>query len=211
MDPRAAAEKVKQYPGLIVGIKTAHFGLPGWAAVERAIEAGRLANVPVMLDSHIYSNSGRDTRRKVLELMRPGDIHTHSYNDQQLELIDRFSGKVQPWMIAARKRGVLFDLGHGGGSFLWPVARAAISQGFAVDTISTDLHPGSVLSLKVNMADCISKLINLGMPLAEAIQRATVNPAKAIRKYPELGTLGEGRAADIAAWQMQEGAFAFID
>ncbi|HUQ92239.1 MAG TPA: amidohydrolase family protein [Bryobacteraceae bacterium] len=211
MDPRAAADKVKQYPGLIVGIKTAHFGLPGWAAVERAIEAGRLANVPVMLDSHIYSNSGRDTRRKVLEMMRPGDIHTHSYNDQQLELIDRFSGKVQPWMIEARKRGVLFDLGHGGGSFLWPVARAAISQGFPVDTISTDLHPGSVLSLKVNMADCISKLMSLGMPLGDAVRRATVNPAKAIRKYPELGTLSVGGVADIAVWQVREGAFAFVD
>ncbi len=211
MDPQAAARKVKQYPSLIVGIKTAHFGLPGWAAVERAIEAGRLAGVPVMLDSSVYSNSGRDTRHKVLELMRPGDIHTHSYNDHQVELVNRFSGKVQPWMWEARKRGVLFDLGHGGGSFIWPVAKAAMSGGFPVDTISTDLHPGSVLSLKVNMADCISKLMCLGMPLQDAITRSTVNPAKAIRRFPEAGTLSVGRTADIAVFRLEEGAFAFID
>jgi dihydroorotase len=210
MAPDPAAAKVRQYPSIIVGIKTAHFGLRGWDAVENAIKAGRLANVPVMLDSHIYSNSGRDTRTK-LEMMRPGDIHTHSYNDQQLELVDRFTGKVQPWMLEARKRGVLFDLGHGGGSFLWPVARAAISQGFPVDTISTDLHPGSILTLKVNMPDCISKLMNLGMTLPDAIARSTVNPAKAIHKYPELGTLGVGRVADVAVFRLQQGAFVFID
>lgn len=211
MDPQAAARKVKQYPSLLVGIKTAHFALPGWAAVERAIEAGKLAGVPVMLDSSVYSNSGRDTRRKVLELMRPGDIHTHSYNDHQVELVDRFTGKVQPWMWEARKRGVVFDLGHGGGSFIWPVAKAAMAGGFPVDTISTDLHPGSVLSLKVNMADCISKLMCLGMPLQDAITRATVNPAKTIRRFPELGTLSVGRTADVAVFRLEDGAFAFID
>jgi dihydroorotase len=211
MDPQAAARKVKQYPALLVGIKTAHFALPGWTAVERAIEAGNLAGVPVMLDSSVYSNSGRDTRHKVLELMRPGDIHTHSYNDHQVELVDRFSGKVQPWMWEARKRGVLFDLGHGGGSFLWPVAKAAMSGGFPVDTISTDLHPGSVLNLKVNMADCISKLICLGMPLQDAIARSTVNPAKAIHRFPELGTLSVGQTADVAVFRLEEGAFAFLD
>lgn len=211
MDPQKAAEKVRQHPAILVGIKTAHFHPYGWAAVERAIEAGRLAKVPVMIDSHIYSNSGRETRKKVLELMRPGDIHTHTYNDQQLELVDRFTGQVQPWMWEARKRGVLFDLGHGGGSFLWPVAKAAMAGGFPPDTISTDLHPGSVLTLKVNMADCISKLLSLGMPLPEAIARATVNPAKAIGRYPELGTLGAGRAADVAVWRLQEGSFVYVD
>jgi dihydroorotase len=211
MDPTATAAMARRYPGVIVGIKTAHFALPGWAAVQRAVEAGRLANLPVMLDSHVLSNSGRDTRTKVLELMRPGDIHTHTYNDHQLELVDRFTGKVQPWMWEARKRGVLFDLGHGGGSFLWPVARASMREGFPPDTISTDLHPGSILTLQVNMANCISKLLALGMSLPDAIQRATVNPARALRQFPELGTLGTGRTADIAVFRLQKGVFAFID
>jgi predicted amidohydrolase len=211
MDPQATAAKIKQHPDLLVGVKTAHFGLPGWAAVERAVQAGRLANTPVMLDSHIYSNSGRNTREKVMNLMRPGDIHTHTYNDQQLELLNRFTRKVQPWMWEARARGVRFDLGHGGGSFLWPVARAAISQGFPPDTISTDLHPGSILTLQVNMPNAMSKLINLGMTVQDAVLRATVNPAKAIGRFPALATLGEGRTADVAAFELRTGVFAFID
>ena len=211
MDPRATARKIGQHPDILVGVKTAHFGGVGWTAVERALEAGRLADKPVMLDSHIYSNSGRNTEHKLLRLMRPGDLHTHTYNDQQLELVDRFTGKVQPWMLAARQRGVLFDLGHGGGSFLWPVARAAIAGGFPVDTISTDLHTGSILLLQVNMANAISKLMALGMPLPDAILRSTLNPAKAIHRFPELGTLGKGQGADVAVFELREGVFAYVD
>lgn len=211
MDPAATAAKIKQYPDILVGVKTAHFSLPGWAAVERAIEAGRIADRPVMLDSSIYSNSGRNTRDKVLKLMRPGDIHTHMYNDHQLEILDRFTNKVQPWMWEARKRGVLFDLGHGAGGFLWPVAHAALGQGFPPDTIGTDLHPGSILTLQVNVPNAISKLMNLGMTLQDAILRSTVNSAKAIRRFPELGTLREGATADVAVFELKQGVFSFID
>jgi dihydroorotase len=211
MDPRATAAKILEYPEILVGVKTAHFNLPGWAAVERAVQAGEIANRPVMLDSSIYSNSGRTTREKLLKLMRPGDIHTHMYNDHQVELLNRFSGKVQPWMWEARKRGVLLDLGHGAGGFLWPVAHAAMSQGFPPDTIGTDLHPSSILTPQVRVPNAMSKLINLGMTLQDAVLRATVNPAKAIRRYPDLGTLSEGKIADIAVFELQKGVFAFID
>jgi len=211
MDPAATAAKIAQYPNILVGVKTAHFSLPGWAAVERAIEAGRIANKPVMLDSSVYSNSGRNTRDKVLKFMRPGDIHTHMYNDHQLELLNRFTNKVQPWMWEARKRGVLFDTGHGAGGFLWPVAQAAVSQGFLPDTIGTDLHPGSILTLQVSVPNTISKLMNLGMSLQDGILRATVNPAKAIGRYPELGTLSEGATADVAVLELESGVFSFID
>jgi dihydroorotase len=211
MDPRAAAAKISQYPNILVGVKSAHFTLPGWASVERAIEAGRIANKPVMLDSSIFSNSGRNTQDKVLKLMRPGDIHTHMYNDHQLELLDRFTGKVQPWMWEARKRGVLFDLGHGAGGFLWPVARAAVSQGFLPDTLGTDLHPSSILLLQASVPNAISKLMNLGMSLQDGILRATVNPAKAIGRFPELGTLSEGATADVAVFALDTGVFSFID
>jgi dihydroorotase len=211
MDPSAAAAKIKQYSGILVGVKSAHFSLAGWASVERAIEAGRLAGKPVMLDSSIYSNSGRNTRDKVLKLMRPGDIHTHMYNDHQLELLNRFTAKVQPWMWEARKRGVLFDLGHGAGGFLWPVAHAAMAQGFPPDTIGTDLHPQSILTLQVSVPNAISKLMNLGMTLQDAVLRSTVNPAKAIHLFPELGTLREGATADIAVFELKQGVFAFID
>ena len=210
MQPGKTAAKAREHPDIIVAIKTAHFGQKGFKALKRAVEAGRLANRPVMVDLGILSNSGRDTRTKLLDIMRPGDLHTHSYNDRQVELIDRFSGKVKPYAREARRRGVLFDLGHGGGSFLWPIARAAMSDGFPPDTISTDLHPSSIMN-QVSMPNCMSKLMSLGMPLADAVRRATVNPARAIRKFPELGTLGKGRVADIAVFRLETGVFAYKD
>jgi dihydroorotase len=142
--------------------------------------------------------------------MRPGDLHTHAYNDRQIELLDRFTGKVQPYIWEARRRGLLFDLGHGGGSFLWRVAVRAMEQEFPPDTISTDFHPSSIMN-QVTMPGCMSRLMALGMPLEDAVRRATVNPARAIAKFPELGTLGEGRTADIAVFRLERGVFAFKD
>jgi dihydroorotase len=210
MDPAAAAAKVKQYPEIIVGIKHAHYDRLGFDGLKRAVEAGRLTGKPVMVDLNIVSNSGRTTRDK-LEILRPGDICTHMYNDMHLEMLDRSSNELQPYMLEARKRGVLFDLGHGGAGFLWPVASRAIKQGFVPDTISTDLHPSSIMMPQVSMASSISKLMALGMTLQDAILRATVNPARAIKRFPELGTLGEGRHADIAVFELKSGIFALVD
>ena len=210
MDPVKTAEKARQHPDIIVGIKTAHFAKPGFDALRRAVEAGRLAGLPVMADSSIYTKDERDTRTKLLDIMRPGDIHTHTYNDQQIELVDRFSREVKPYMWEARRRGVLFDLGHGGGSFLWPVARDAVKGGFLPDTLGTDLHPNSLRN-QVSVPNCMSKLMALGMSLQDAVLRATANPAKAIQRFPELGTLGEGRGADIAVLRLETGVFSFRD
>jgi dihydroorotase len=106
---------------------------------------------------------------------------------------------------------VLFDLGHGAGSFLWPVASRAMAQGFLPDSISTDLHAESILIVQSDMPNCISKMILLGMSLQDAILRSTVNPAKAIHRFPELGTLNEGAAADVAVFALRTGVFAFKD
>jgi predicted amidohydrolase len=133
------------------------------------------------------------------------------YNDRQIELIDRFTGKVQPWMIEARRRGVLFDVGHGGGSFLWPVAERAVARGFVPDTISTDLHKGSVSIQQSDMPNVMSKMMLLGMSFADVLVRSTVNPAKEIGRFPELGTLSVGKVADIAVLEEQTGVFAFKD
>jgi dihydroorotase len=211
MQPEPTAAAIKANRDYIVGIKTAHFGGTGWTAIDRAVAAGKLAGVPVMVDDRIQTNTGRTTREKVLEHLRPGDIHTHMYNDRQLELIDRFSGKVQPYMLEARKRGVLFDLGHGGGSFLWPVATRAMAAGFVPDTISTDLHSSSIMGPQSDMPNCISKMMFLGMSLPDAIRRSTMNPAKEIGRFPEIGTMGVGRAADIAVLQLENGVFALKD
>jgi len=211
MDPAATAAKIQQHPDLIMGIKTAHFSRPGWASIDRAVEAGRLAGVPVIVDNNIQTVMQRSTREKLLDRLRPGDLHTHAYNDRQIELLNRFSGDVQEYARQARARGVLFDLGHGGGSFLWPVATRAMAQGFPPDTISTDLHASSIMIPQSDMPNCISKLVNLGMPLDDAIARSTSAPARAIRRFPDLGTLGESRAADVAVLALREGAFAFKD
>src|SRR5215467_4622571 len=211
MDPAKTVETILRNKDLIVGIKTAHFAKPGWTAIDRAVEAGHRANVPVMVDDKIFTNSARTTKEELLDHLRPGDIHTHMYNDRQIELIDRFSGKVQPWMIEARRRGVRFDVGHGGGSFLWPVGERAVAEGFVPDTISTDLHKGSVSIQQSDMPNVMSKMMLLGMSFADVLVRSTVNPAKEIGRFPELGTLGIGKVADIAVLAERTGVFAFKD
>ena len=114
------------------------------------------------------------------------------YNDRQIELIDRLTGKVQPWMIEARQRGVLFDAGHGAGSFLWPVATRAVEQGFVPDTISTDRDADSFAIQQSDMPNVMSKMMLLGMSFPDARVRSTVNPAREIGRYPESG--------DVSAW-----------
>jgi dihydroorotase len=211
MEPEKTAAKIIDRRAYIVGIKTAHFGGNGWTAIDRAIAAGNIAKVPVMVDDKIFTLTGRTSKEKLLGKLRPGDMHTHVFNDRQLEVVDRVSGKVQPYMAEARARGVLFDLGHGGGSFLWPVATKAMAQGFYPDTISTDLHSSSIMMAESDMANCISKMLNLGMKLPDAILRSTVNPAKSIGRYPEIGTMGEGQIADVAVFRLRDGVFAYKD
>ena len=211
MDPEKTAAKMAEHPDLIVGIKTAHYAGEGWSAIDAAIRAGELSGKPVIIDDKIFTNTGRHSREKLLERMRPGDLHTHVFNDRQLEVVSRFTGEVQPYVWQARERGVLFDLGHGGGSFLWPVATKAAAGGFFPDIISTDLHQSSILGPKSDMANCITKMMALGMDLPDAIERSTVAPAKAIGKYPELGTLREGGEADIAVFRVEQGVFALLD
>ena len=211
MDPEKTAAAIERNREVVVGIKTAHFGGTGWTAIDRAVAAGRLANVPVMVDDRIFTNTGRTTRDELLDHLRPGDIHTHMYNDRQMELLNRVSGKVQPYMLEARRRGVLFDLGHGAGSFLWPVASRAMAQGFWPDTISTDLHTDSILADQPDMPNCMSKMLLLGMPLDEIVLRSTVSPAKEIHRFPELGTLSHGATADVAVLSLNHGVFAFKD
>ncbi|MBI3207389.1 MAG: amidohydrolase/deacetylase family metallohydrolase [Candidatus Solibacter usitatus] len=211
MLPQKTADTIKQNRDVLVGIKVAHFAKPGWDALKRGVEAGNLADVPLLVDDKIFTNAGRTSREKLLDVMRPGDMHTHMYNDRQVEIVSRFDGKVQPYAVEARRRGVLFDMGHGGGSFLWTVAVPATRQGFYPDTISTDLHSGSIMIQQSDMPNCMSKMMLLGMSLPEAVRRSTMNPAKAIRRLPELGTLGEGKTADIALLAVRDGVFAFKD
>jgi dihydroorotase len=207
MDPEAAAAEVKIYPDLIVGIKTAHYEGPDWTAVDRAEQAGTSAQVPVMVDFGIFRPE-RPYEDLVTRKMRPGDISTHMYIDF-VHMLDA-NGKVFPYLFEARKRGVVFDVGHGAGSFVFAHAVPAVQQGFVPDSISTDLHIGSMNAGMKDMTNVMSKFLNMGMSLEDVILRSTWNPANEI-KHQELGQLSVGSPADVAVLRVEKGKFGFVD
>jgi dihydroorotase len=207
MDPAAAAAMAKQYPDIIVGFKTAHFEAPEWTAVDRAVAAGKLADVPVMVDFGVFRPE-RPYEQLVTSKLRPGDISTHMYIDF-IHMLDA-NGKVLPYLFEAKKRGVIFDVGHGGGSFVFNQAVPAIQQGFLPDSISTDLHIGSMNAGMKDMLNVMSKFLNLGMPLQDVVLRSTWNPAKEI-KHLELGHLAVGDTADLSVVRVETGNFGFVD
>jgi dihydroorotase len=215
MDPHIAASLARAFPELIVGIKSAHYWTrlpwdeehPAWASVERAVEAGELCGLPVMVDFWPRPPE-RPYPDLLLKKLRPGDIHTHVFA-QQFPILGE-DGKVNPFLFEARKKGVIFDLGHGAGSFWFRQAEPAYQGGFYPDTISTDLHMGNISGPVISMQNTMSKLLNIGMPLGEVIFRSTQRPAQVIGR-PQLGTLTPGADADVAVFDLLEGSFAFTD
>ena len=207
MDPKATAEQADRYRGVVVGVKSAHFRGPEWTSVERAVEAGTLAHIPVMIDFGMFRPE-RPFQELVTKKLRPGDIYTHTYLGAVPMLDD--SGKVRPYLFEARKRGVIFDVGHGAGSFLFRQAVPAVHQGFVPDSISTDLHISSMNAGMKSMLNVMSKFLNIGMPLDDVIARSTWNPAREI-KHEELGHLSIGAGADIAVLRLEHGDFGFVD
>jgi len=207
MDAAAAAAEVKKYPELIVGIKTAHYEAPDWTAVDRAEQAGTTAQVPVMVDFGVFRPE-RPYEELVTTKLRPGDISTHMYIDY-IHMLDS-NGEVSSYLFDARKRGVVFDVGHGGGSFVFAHAVPAVKQGFVPDSISTDLHVGSMNAGMKDMTNVMSKFLNLGMSLEDVILRSTWNPANEI-KHPDLGELSVGSPADVAVLRVEKGKFGFVD
>jgi len=211
MDSRLCAATISRYRDIIVGVKTAHYWTKEpwdaehvpWAAVDRAIECATLANVPVMYD--FWPRPDR-TYEDLLKKMRPGDIHTHVFAQQFPILLA--DDKINPALAEARARGVIFDVGHGQGSFWFRSAVPAFKQGFIPDSISTDLHTGNYNV--VSMDNVMSKFLAMGVPLDDVIRRSTVNPAAEIRR-PELGTLSVGKDADIAVLDLMKGHFSYID
>jgi len=207
MEPEPVAELAKKYPQVIVGVKTAHFGGPEWTPVENAVKAGTLANIPVMVDFGA-NRPERPIEILLTQKLRPGDIYTHCYSGLRNELTS--DGKVNPGMIEGRKRGVIFDVGHGGGSFAWRVAVPAIQQGFLPDSISSDLHITSMNSGMKDMLNIMGKFLAMGMTLDQVIQWSTWNPAREIH-HEELGNLSVGSPADIAVLRLEKGNFGFTD
>jgi dihydroorotase len=207
MNPETAAAVAKRYPGIIVGIKTAHYSGPEWTPVEDAVKAGTLANIPVMVD---FGTNHKERPIDVLltQKLRPGDIYTHCYSGLRNELTS--DGKVNPGMIAGRKRGVIFDVGHGGGSFAWRVAVPALEQGFYPDSISTDLHITSMNAGMKDMLNVMGKFLALGQSVDDVIAESTWHPAREIHQE-QLGNLSVGAPADVSVLRVAQGDFGYTD
>ena len=205
MDPALCAAAIEQYREHVVGAKSAHFGGPGWESAGGAIEGARQSNSIAMID---FAPQPTRSYEELLERMSSGDIHTHLYA-AHIPLLDA-NKKVADYVRQARQRGIVFDTGHGNGSFWFRIAVPAMAQNFPPDTISTDLHKASRMLPNATMPITMSKFLNLGLPLQEVVYRSTYRAAEVIR-HPELGHLSVGTEADLAAFALYEGDFAFVD
>jgi dihydroorotase len=207
MEVEPTANMILKHKGLIIGVKTAHYTGPEWTPVERAVEAGTKGDVPVMVDFGT-NHPERPLADLVTKKLRPGDIYTHMYSGLRNEL--GADGHVNPGMVEGRKRGVIFDVGHGGGSFAWRIAVPMMKDGFIPDSISTDIHVGSMNSGMKDMLNVMDKFLAMGMTLDEVIKRSTWNPAKEI-KHEELGNLSVGSGADVTILRLAKGKFGLVD
>ena len=215
-----AVSTARKYPDIVVGFKTAHYWTSQpyddlhtpWASIDKLLEAGKTADLPVMIDFFPRPPQGnypeRSYRELILEKMRPGDIHTHCYA-RHFPVIKE-DGKINQDILKAQDSGRIFDVGHGAGSFVFRNAVPAIKQGYLPNSISTDLHGANTNGPVVNMLNVMSKFLCLGIPIEDVIRRSTVNPAKVI-KHPELGTLNIGSPADIAIIDQLDGDFGYPD
>ena len=207
MDAKAAAAVAMANRDTIVGIKVAHYRGPDWTPVERGVEAGTIANIPVMIDFGEFRPE-RPFQDLVLKKLRPGDIYTHCFYAPVPMIDDK--GKIMPYLFEARKRGVLFDVGHGGAAFEFRQAVPAVKQGFPPDSISTDVHSGSLNAGMKDQLNVMSKFLNMGMTIDDVVYRSTWNPARIIHRE-ELGHLSVGAIADIAVLRVDKGKYGFVD
>jgi dihydroorotase len=207
MNAQMTALTIQKYPEIIVGVKIGHYDGKDWAPFDRAVEAGNIAGVPLFVECHLPQYSLEDQLNK----MRPGDIITHSYEKitERLSVVDD-NGKVRTYVLEAKKKGVLFDVGHGGYGFWFSEAVPSFQQGLLPNTFGSDLHRFSMNSGMKSMLNIMSKYLNMGMDINDVIQRASWNAAKAIQQ-DDLGSLSEGSMADIAVISILNGNFGFID
>ena len=210
MNGKLTAMKANQYKEYIVGVKVAHYFGPEWTPVQEAVKAGTLANIPIMVDFGGHTPH-LSLDRLLNEELRPGDILTHAYANvsARTAIVDE-NGKVRDYVFNARKRGIIFDVGHGGGSFRFDQAIPALKQGFKPNSISTDLHTGSMNGGMKDILNVMSKFLNMDMTLKEVIDWSTWAPAKIIKRE-ELGHISEGAVADVAILNLRKGTFGYID
>ncbi len=210
MDPKLTAMTARRHADVVVGVKLAHYEGHDWEPTDRAVQAGRMADVPVMIDFG-SADPPLPIEELFFEHLRPGDVFTHAYahlNGRQSIVDD--NGELRPFILDAQERGIVFDVGHGGGSFMYSAGVPATRAGLWPDVISTDLHTGSMNAGMKDVANVMSKFLNLGMPLADVIEATSWRPAQVIKRT-ELGHLDVGAEADVAVFRLREGAFGFVD
>jgi dihydroorotase len=194
----AVGIKVREQAPLIVGDN-------GLTPVRIAVEAGERAGVPVM----VHIGGAPAGLGELMELLRPGDIVTHCFTPAPNGLVE--DGELIAAAAVARRRGVIFDVGHGFGSFDYGVVEEAIAGGFWPDTISTDLHSLSASGPVGDLPQTMAKFLNLGMPLAEVVRAATLRPAELIGRDDTLGRLRVGDVGDIAVLSLEDHDGEFVD
>jgi dihydroorotase len=216
----AAARAVAENADMVLGIKVRMsenvIAKHGLEPLRRAIAACEQAGTGAKVMCHIGGVETRELMSQILDLLRPGDILTHCYTGAP-NLGGAFTnivqdGRLLPAALAAKQRGVLFDIGHGGGSFDYTVAEAAIAQGAPPDTISSDIHvfSGNTPGMPY-LTWVMSKFMGLGFTLEQVVAMATVAPAKVINRAPKLGTLQVGAPADVAIMELVQGPVSFVD
>ena len=216
----AAARAVAENADFVLGIKVRMsenvIARHGVEPLRRAIAACVQSGVPARVMCHIGGVADRGLMSQILDLLRPGDVLTHCYSGAPNIAGDGTNivqdGKLLPAALAAKKRGVLFDIGHGGGSFDYTIAEAAIAQGCPPDTVSSDIHvfSGNTPGMPY-LPWVMSKMIGLGFKLEEVITMATATPARVIGRIPKLGTLQIGAPADLSILELIEGPVSFVD
>lgn len=209
MEVRPTLDMVLKHKGEIVGIKSAHFNGPEWTPYEKALEVGRAARIPVMVDFGGNVKAGRSLYDLLNKYFRAGDIFTHMYGGRRGEQDPETMGPSKA-MVDGRKRGVIFDVGHGGSSFRWATAVPLMKAGFVPDSISTDLHTGSMNAGMKDMLNVVGKFLAMGMPMDEVVRRSTWHPAREIQ-LEQYGNLSVGAPGDIAVLRLEKGKFGFVD
>jgi len=211
MDSKMTALVAKNNPGVVVGVKVAHYEGHEWTPVDRAVEAGRMANIPVMVDFG-GSNPPLSIEELFMTHLRPGDIFTHCFGHVRGRepIVDSVTKQVKPFVLEARKRGIIFDVGYGGISFVFEQAMPAVKSGFYPNSISTDLHTGSMNNAMKDQLTTMSKFLAMGMDLVSVIKASTWNPAQEIKRE-DLGHLSVGAEADVVVLNLRDGKFGLFD
>jgi len=206
-------QMIEQHRDVILGVKvrltrdSIVSKAAGLLPLERAREAADAVGLPIMVHPQ---GAWCDSLDQVLAVMRDGDILTHCYHGMECGILDG-EGRVRPSVHEAIERGVIFDVGHGGGSFTWRVVEAALEQGVEPRTISSDLHIYNVNGPVYDLAGVVTKFLHLGFPLLRAIAKVTSIPARVVGLSEHIGTLAPGSWGDAVVFELQEGEFRLED